>query len=536
MATQGPGRHDRARARVRDHGDDHAAQHLPVAARRPGRLLRGLPVRGRVRPGRARPAGRGRAARADPRHRGGLPAAGRGRDGPAGRRARSGHRADRVDARRRGPAAQRALPARRAAPDRGGDRRGGGARAVRLGPRARAWRSDPGRDQRPAARAPAGRHRAVARVRARDVGARDHSRQPAVRGAVDAARDDRPGVPDGGCVQRRRVPARARGLDPGGARRGRPRARAVRWLPRDPAGQAALELVADQRARPAPHARAGDPGDLPRRRGVPGQRRGVAAGVPRADPDRGAQGARVRRPPDRAALPRAGVADRPDRGGAGDRGRREDRAVDDRSVHRLLSVPDPPPAHRAEPDRDHDRDRDRGRGRRRARGGPPDRGAAAGRGDAAAGAAHLPALAARAARPRPGDRAIDDDDRARDRAPAGAVRAVHARDRDGARHLPGRPVLVGLVRPADDRHLRARAPRGSDGRVLAGAAVAGGPRAGGPAGRGARRGSPDRPGADPGRHPLARHRDHGAAAPAGPPPAARWRDHPTRASRRPGWW
>ena len=40
-------------------------------------------------------------------------------------------------------------------------------------------------------------------------------------------------------------------------------------------------------------ARADDPGGVPRGRRVPGQRRGVAAGVPRAHPDRGAQGARA---------------------------------------------------------------------------------------------------------------------------------------------------------------------------------------------------------------------------------------------------
>ena len=69
--------------------------------------------------------------------------------------------------------------------------------------------------------------------------------------------------------------------------------------------------IARRRARAAAHAwRCHRAGDLPRRRGVPAQRRAVAPGVAAARADRGAQGARLLERASRLALPQVGPRDR----------------------------------------------------------------------------------------------------------------------------------------------------------------------------------------------------------------------------------
>jgi len=343
VEAEGPGRDDRARAGVRDHGDDHAAQHVELAPRCARRVLRSLSIRRRVRPPRAGSRCGRAATRADPRRCRGLPADRARGDGAVARATRSDRRARGVDPRRRRPTARRALPSHRPVARRRCAGRGRHPRAVRERARDAARRPLARGDQRQAAVAARRRDRAVSRVRHRDVGSRPRPGQPALRRAVDVARCRRVRVSHGGRVRRCRAATRARGLAARRARGGRSRARTLWWVACGRARQATLELRARERARRAALARADDPDGVPDRRGVPRQRRGVAPGVPRAHADRGAQGARLHRPADRLALPRPGRADRRGRVGARRRARRVGGAMDDRSVRRVLSVPDTDP-------------------------------------------------------------------------------------------------------------------------------------------------------------------------------------------------
>ena len=254
---------------------------------------------------------------------------------------------------------------------------------------------------------------------------------------------------------------------PGGARRRRSRARArTAASTRSRASEQMSNYALTGELDKLRNARAHHPGDLPRGRRVPRQRRRVAARVPRADADRGAQGARLHATA-RIALHYLGLVALIVAIGAvlGIAARCVDGTLDDRAVRRTSigsrrGSTACRPACRARPLGD----RARRRGDRCARRGPPGHAHAAGRGDASAGAARLSAHARRAAR---------DLDRFLGPSAMMVVREIERRPLRflmstagiamGVGDLHLRPVLVGLVRSPDDRRVRARAPRGPDG-------------------------------------------------------------------------
>ena len=243
----------------------------------------------------------------DPR-RGAGGAARRGRRHARRRRAqRTGHRTPRLDARPASADAQRPLPASRALRRARASGRGAG--------RARRSRS-------PRPRTRAAPCRALINGRRRHlqiVGialspeyvytvrpGRAHPRREALRRLLDGPPGPRRGLRHGGRLQRRRADAGARRQRAGRDRRARPPAAAVRRARRHSAQPADLELVAQQRTGAAARLRPARPDDLPRRGGVPAQRRADAHRLGAARADRGAQGARLQQRRDRPALREVG--------------------------------------------------------------------------------------------------------------------------------------------------------------------------------------------------------------------------------------
>ena len=270
-------------------------------------LLRRVPLRRRLREPQARAREPARAHRRDSRRRGG---------GDAHRRG--------GDARRAGPRGARDRPSRSRVPERRvpilNDLHLRSGRWLEPGRRDEVMASEAFANanglqvggtigavhQRPLAGAAHRRDRALARVRLRDPGRRPLPRQQALRRALDRPRRAR----------RRRSRWRARSTTSRSAltagasqetvierRRQDPRAlrRPRRVRPRRP-DLGPLPLRRDRAAARLGHD---DPGDLPRRRGVPAQRRALAADRDAARPDRRAEGVRLQRPRRGAPLPRS---------------------------------------------------------------------------------------------------------------------------------------------------------------------------------------------------------------------------------------
>ena len=199
--------------------------------------------------------------------------------------------------------------------------------------------------------------------------------------------------------------------------------------------------------------------DLPRRHGIPAQRRAEPPDRDAARADRRAQGARLRQPRARRALPLAGNC----RGGAGHRPRHWRRHLvrrgGDGLVRALLSLPELPLRDAAgggrRRHRRHAARRRRGCDGRRAQG----RHARAGRGDAPARARRIPANADGASGLGPAAIARHAHDDSHDGAAAMARGDHHARHRlrDGDHRQ--RHVLARCARLHDRRAIRVRAAR-----------------------------------------------------------------------------
>ena len=191
-------------------------------------------------------------------------------------------------------------------------RRGGGEPALPPGAPSQARRHDERAAQRQARARDAGRHRAQSRVHLRHA-RRRHAGRRMVRGAVDRRARARRGVQHGRRVQLGAAAPFAAGIrrarDRGAGRHPRALRQPRRGGPRGP------DLAQDHHAgdQPAAHLRHRAAGDLPAGGGVHPERGAPPPGARAARRDRGAQGARLRRPLDRVALPQVRLGHRPPR-------------------------------------------------------------------------------------------------------------------------------------------------------------------------------------------------------------------------------
>ncbi len=435
----------------------------PLAGGLAGGLLRGVPLRGRLRRRGARARAGGGGAGGDSRHRdtrdarGGAREPGRAGARGAGARAHHFHLAG---SRRR---AQRAAPAPRPPP--GGVEPGRSARlgGVRPGQPPAAGRRDPRGDQRALQEPHRGGRGHLAGVHLRAGPRAAGSRQPPLRHPVDGPQGARHRLRHGRGVQRRHRAREPRGIDRGGPARDGPRAGAVRrrrrLRPRGPA----LAPLPLRRDHAEPHHVAHHADHLPAGGRLPSLHGPHAAGADAAFAGGAAQGLRLLGRRDRPALPQAGTPDLAHRC----RSRRGDgdalRERHARPLRRVLLLPDV----RQRPGRPGRGNRDgarRGRGgARRGAGGAAGGPACARRVDASRAAAALSrrppralGAAARAAAGRP-------DAGAQPRATAAAVlrqrlRHRHRRGAAGDAHGDGR-----RHRAADGMAVHHRATRGRAG-------------------------------------------------------------------------
>ena len=223
--------------------------------------------------------------------------------------------------------------------DRAGPpRRSAGQRGFRHRSRAESWRSGARGDQRPAPPAHDRGRRAVPRIHLQHPSRRAGARRQALRHLLDGPAGARRRLRHGRRVQRCRSQACARQRARRDYRPARSHPRALRRVGCDSQVAAALALDRGKRTGAARELRLHAAPRIPAGRRLHPECRAHACTGAAAGADRGAEGARLRQPLHRMALPEVGAGHRRDGRRDRARGRRLARPPDHRSLQQILPV------------------------------------------------------------------------------------------------------------------------------------------------------------------------------------------------------